>query len=303
MTQLYVKADESEMAKCYMKFYIDIIKNKEVFSLSCFEAIKHSIKGLNNEYTQRKEISAADALFEDIIADVLLHRYRMISTAENIGIANATGYDVCDISNNIFIEAKAYSVCCSGSYLGASVGNIKNKFCSVVILVIDPFLFKEKGYQLYLIPPEGIPSDLSTSIRLNHHKILEVTKDDTKYQLIEQLGSLGQAKSIYQINSLSDLLTTEAKQIIQSINVKKLAMVLRGFNESAMTSSQEVEYNHLMAQWTYVIRTSNKKIKSKTKFPIDFKNEIYDIKVENNIRFIFKNDMIVRLEDTPDEND
>ena len=287
--KVYKKADEAEIADCYLQFFKDLIKEKQLFSLKCQETVKHTIKGLSHPFSQRKEISGADSLFEQIIADVLMNKYRTACTAEELGFSNAMGYDICIPDENMYIEAKAYSVTYRSGRLSANIGNLQNKFCSVVCLVIDPFLDDTKKYRIYVIPPEEITTDTSDYIDIPHHRVFEaVDLQDNKCFICEQLLALGGNKNIYLIDSLSDIL--ELSERFKTINIKRLASALRLQEPLSISVSQDAALQHLKVLWNHLIKTSNSK--RKDKFPLDYHNEVYDIQSENNPRLFFKNNRI-----------
>ena len=272
---IYVKADAESVAQCYKQFFVDVLKSKCLYSISRERAVRHLIKGLSNKNTARQSINAADSEFEQVLADIMQHTNRDTKTADDLKLTNAMGYDVCSISNNLFIEAKLYSVSASGNKLSASVTNIENKFCSIVILVIDPYLTTEKKYRLYALPPDAVTSDTSDYITIVHHKLTEINNG---IFVSKQCDKIGGNKEQFQV-SIDNI----SKCDFSSINMKRLSMCLRKL-ETMQHNSARDEFLLLNNLWCYCIRSHNKK--SKSKYPLDYNDSIYDI---NNIsRLIFK---------------
>lgn len=273
--KIYKKAEETDIAECYLQFYKDLIKSKSLYTLGCLNTVRHTIRGLKSKQSQRKEIAGADSLFEQIITDVLMKEYRLTSTAEEIGFSNAMGYDVCIPDMNAFIEAKAYTVTYRANSLSAMVSNIRNKFCSVVVLVIDPFLEGGTKYKIYIIPADEICTDTTDYINIQHHKITESTDaNGGLYLIYEQLEKIGSNKNQFQVQNLSDL--GNNIEVFRTINVKRMAQVLRSLDKLSKSESQLQSTDFIKKSWCTMIRSGNSSRK-KDKLPLDFNDAKYDI--------------------------
>ena len=283
--KIYKKAEEADIAECYMQFYKDLVRNKNLYTLGCLDSVKHSIKGLKSKQSQRKEISGADSLFEQILTDTLMKNYRMASTAEEIGFSNAMGYDICIPDLNAFIEAKAYTVTYIANRLSAMISNIRNKFCSVVALVIDPCIDGDKKYKIYIIPPEEIYSDTTDYIDIVHHRIVESSDNSGQlYMICEQLDKIGSNKNQFIINDISEL--HSHIESFKSINVKRMAAVLRSLDKLSRSETQIQSSDFIKKSWNSMIRTGNA-TRKKDKLPLDYNNEKYNIIDDGSTNRIF----------------
>lgn len=273
-------------AQCRKKFFKDTIT--DLYTRDIEYSVKHQVRSLSD--TRLFESVSTDVLLEQVCADVLEKKFKQMKRAEEAGYVNAMGYDILDTDSQVYVELKDYSVSMRGGAkapkLSAMISNLSNKFCTVVALVIDPYLFDSQGYQLYAIPPEAIPSDTSDAVDVTHHKLIK-TEKGTMY---EQHNDIGGAFSKYKIDSLGDLLLMEDR--LKSVNIKKLAKVIRDIEGCAHSSeTQEQELVHLKELFTSCVKSGNRfrKAKSKTnkKLPLDYMNDIYTITEKNNQRIMF----------------
>lgn len=293
LSVVYVKAEPELVANCYKQFLLDVIKDKVLFSSDLVTAVKYTLKGLSQKATQRIAVSGCNLLFEQIIADVLLRNYRTTSTADDLGFTNAVGYDVCDPRTSIYVEAKSYSVNqrSSGgnsSQLSANISNLRNKFCSVVALILDPYLLSTKQYRIYVLPANTLPSDETDYLNIQHHNL----KLYDEYTIINTLPNLGSDRSKFIIPSLRDLISPTSIETLKMINMKRLAEVLKNMHLNENRSiSQENEFIHLVGLWDGIIKTVNKK--GKTRYPATYLDELYQIADENNTRLFFNGSKIL----------
>lgn len=285
---VFEKVEPFIVAKARKKFIQDNMPY--LYTRDCEVSAKAVIKMLSDE--KNFEYVRTETLLEDMIANTLERDYKYISRAEKLGYTNAMGYDVLDTSQFVYIEAKDYQVTQRGGVenakLSAMVSGLYNKFCSVVALVIDPYRIEDEHYKLYFIPPEAIPSDITDCIDIPHHKLI----CHENVVVYEQLERPGGAFADYRIQSLNDLFAHSAR--LRSVNVKKLARVIRDLEAANNTSaSQQKELEHLQALFKNCISTGNKKIKSKKKYPYDYKDDIYTISETNSERIFFDGSRIV----------
>jgi len=288
---VYEKIDILEYANIYKQFFVDILKSGSLYTIARERSVQHIIKGLSNESTIRQSIGGADAEFEQIIADIMQHKFRDMITASDLGLTNAVGYDICSQGSNIFVEAKMYTITERSNRLSAMIGNMENKFCSTLILVIDPYISEETKYRLYAIPPDAIYSDTSDNFEIVHHQLTRVNPDLTTRKQCEPLGI---TKSIYAIE-ISDINNID---IFDNINIKRLSSCLRKVENLPYSTSPQ-EFTILHSLWNNCIRTHNKK--TKFKYPIDFKDQVFDY---NKSRMFYKDAKIITQELlTQDNND
>lgn len=294
---VFQKVSPFTTAQCRKNFFKKTIS--DLYTRDIEYSVKHQVRSLND--TRLFESVSTDVLLEQVCADVLEKKYKQMKRAEEAGFVNAMGYDILDTDSQVYIELKDYSVSMRGGAkspkLSAMVSNLSNKFCTVVALVIDPYLFNEQGYQLYAIPPEAIPSDTSDAIDITHHKLIK-TEKGTMY---EQHNDIGGAFAKYKIDSLGDLLKMEDR--LKSINIKKLAKVIRDIEGCAHSSeTQELELVHMKALFVQCLKDGNRYRKPKSKLnkklPVDYNHEIYNITEKNNTRIMFDGQRLHVVEPT-----
>lgn len=284
---VFEKVEPFIVAKARKKFIQDNLPY--LYTRDCELAAKAVIKMLSDE--KHFEYVRTETLLEDMIANTLEREYKYICRAEKLGYTNAMGYDVLDTTQYVYVEAKDYQVSQRGgdnAKLSAMISGLSNKFCSVVALVIDPYRIEDEHYKLYFIPPEAIPSDSTDCIDIPHHKLI----CHENVVVYEQLERPGGAFADYRIQSLNDLQHHSLR--LKSINIKKLARVIRDLETANNTSaSQQRELEHLLALFKNCISTGNRKIKSKKKFPYDHKDEMYTISETNTDRIFFDGNRII----------
>lgn len=276
---IYVKANDDTIANCYRQFFQDVLKSKSLYSIKRQDAVKHIIKGLSESKTYRQSIGGADAEYEEVLADIIRDKHPDSCTAEDLNLTNAIGYDICSQNDNIFIEAKLYTVSARSGRISANISNIENKFCTIIALVIDPYILDRKKYRLYAIPPDAIPSDTSEYLDIPHHSLTNIDN----IQLCNQYEPLGLNKSQYEI-SIDDI---QNCKYLNSVNMKRLALCLRKL-ENMQHGTSDLEFQVLYELFVRCIRIHNKK--SKKKFTTDFKDQIYDY---GTSRLFFKDAKII----------
>lgn len=292
---VFQKVAPYTVAQCRKQFFKDNIRG--LYTRDVEYSVKHSVKSLQDQ--RLFESVSTDVLLEQVCADVLEKRFKDMKRAEDAGFVNAMGYDILDTTNQIYVELKDYSVSCRGGVkspkLSAMVSNLSNKFCTVVALVIDPYLFGDRKYQLYAIPPEAIATDTSDSIDITHHK-LDRSGNEVTYT---QQANIGGAFEKYRIDSLSDLLLMEDR--LKSINLKKLAKVIRDIEDSNQSSeTQDLELVHLKELFSNCLKSGNRfrkpKGKLNRKLSVDYRHDMYTITEKNNTRIMFDGQRINVIE-------
>lgn len=269
----FERADAFEFAKARAQFFTDVLPM--LYSKKCDKSVRKMIRNLKSE--DDFEYVKSDALFEQVCADVLSAKFKTIQRAEAAGFTNACGYDVLDTTTGIYLEMKEIAVSQRGGanpVLSAMVSNMKNKFCTTIVLVIDPYLEGEKHYQLYAIPPHAVADDASDSIGIPHHKI----DRSGKYELVEQSENIGGSYAAYKINALSELLGEE--QLMRNVNVKKLVKVLRTLRGKGATATQVEELTHLDVLFANCTKNNTKKkvAKGARQITADITDKTYTIK-------------------------
>lgn len=282
----FTRASAYDFAQAKRQFFIDHLPL--IYTVRCKALVTRHIKQLNDPYEYQVAASSSNVLFEMVVADILKSHFPDVMQAEEAGYSNACGYDVFGPKSGIYLEMKEASVrWCSGNeksaLIAASASNMKNKFCSVLALVIDPYL-RDRPYQLYLVTPDIVPNDLSDELSFPHHVI---DRTSTKYsELIEQRIDLGGATySKCRIDSLAEL--PKRDDDMKKVNVKKLANVLGTLQSPSASDSQKAELTHLRPLFDNVtqLNTRAKTAKGVTKLSKDPSDMIYSM--SNNHRLLF----------------
>ena len=287
---VFEKADPFEVAQARCKFISDNVQY--LYTRECEASVKSILRLLSDR--SKYEYVRSETIFEEMIANVLEKEFKHVARAEKLGYTNAMGYDVVDLQNYVYIEAKDYQVSQRGGKekpkISAMVGNLYNKFCSIVALVVDPYRLDGDKYQLYFIPPDAVPSDVSDCIDIPHHKM--ICHDNVI--VYEQLDQPGGAFADYRIRSLEDMLTYKSR--LKSINIKKLARAIRDLEKSEQkSSSQEKEIEHMIALFRNCITNGNRRIKGK-KYPADYNHEMYSISEKDPTRLFYDGYKIIQTQ-------
>ncbi len=270
----FERATPFDFAKARAQFFRDTLN--DLYSKRCDRSVRTMMKHLRS--TDTFEYVRTEALFEECVADVLEAEYKGIARAEMAGYTNACGYDVLDVGSKVYLEMKEVSITQRGGatpILSAMVGNMKNKFCTTIVLAIDPYLEGTRKYQLYAIPPHAVPDDASDSLTIPHHKI----DRSGKYEVYEQNAPLGGGTyGDYRIDSLADLL--HMPELLQCVNVKKLVKVIRTLRGTGASETQKDELQHLEALFAHCTKNNTKKQPAKgvRKLSGDVKDQEYTIK-------------------------
>lgn len=289
---VFEKADPFEVAQARRKFITDNMQY--LYTRECEASARSVVRLLSDR--NKYEYVRSETLFEEMIANVLEKDFKQIVRAEKLGFTNAMGYDVLDLSNHVYLEAKDYQVGIRGGAvspsISAMIGGLYNKFCSIVALITDPYNLDGNTYQLYFIPPDAIASDTSDCINLPHHKL--ICHDNVV--VYEQLDNPGGAFSDYRIGSLDDL--HKFKDRLKSVNLKKLARAIRDIEKSDYRSESQVrELVHMVALFKNCITLGNRKITVKGKrLPLDYNHEMFDISETDPTRLFFDGNKIVKTQ-------
>lgn len=226
-------------------------------------------------------------LFEEIIAKGMKSTYSDIQVAEDANMANAMGFDVFSLDNHMYLEMKDYSLTRRGgtgnSKLSANI-DIKNKFGPLVVLITNAYI--GRGYDLYVIPQYAIFSDKSDCIDLSYCTLAPLNSQATKFIAIEN-ETTGGAFAQYKVESIDDLCAM--KDVLTSINIKRLVSVIRAIENSVEASgSQKTNVENLKNTFAFRIKQANReKSRANNKLPLDWNSAYYDIIDEDNNRIMY----------------